>query len=171
MGATACTSCEPGKYAVEEDRSSSASLTCSGNCDCKPLSSVKRGNFTNDERDDAYPRNLNCGWTISGEFHPTNPTTEISLTFSEFDVQYQSQYSSYNDYIYVYSCAEKTCDSSGRVLLGRMSSGCTQDCTNPQNTFTSTTGFMKVVFTSNSLYDTTRSDLTASYRIRSPFTK
>ena len=90
-----------------------------------------------------YGNNENCWWLIESG-------SEISVSFSSFDTE-----SGY-DYVSVYRCDTAACGSSQRILRhsGSLSSS---------NVYSSSTGFLKVTFTSDG--SVTQSGFTGTWSV------
>ncbi len=118
-------------------------VTCSGDCPCTPSSGTTFGTFSDGPGD--YANNQNCKWLVA------SPGL-ISLSFTLFDT-YPS------DTVSIKWCTSAPCNTVEKevTLLGRSTClpyepcKCTQSeaPVSPSAIYTSSTGFLQVVFTSN----------------------
>ena len=125
-----------------------ASVTCGGTCGagCSPSSEGTSGTFSDGSGNSNYDNNEDCWWLISA------PGGDISVSFESFDTHF------YEDYVSIYRCDTATCDGSSERILraaGTLS---------PSNVYSSSTGFLKVTFTSDG--GTTRSGFTAEWSVQ-----
>ena len=122
------------------------SVTCGGTCGagCSPSSGEPSGTFSDGSGNSNYDNNEDCWWLISA------PGGDISVSFSSFDTE-----SGY-DYVSIYRCDTATCDDSSEILrqAGTLS---------PSNVYSSSTGFLKVTFTSDG--SVTRSGFTGTWSV------
>ena len=129
------------KYGIEWSPPSISCREVRGSCSCatadfrldlddEGFSTNIRGIFSDGDGD--YESRSHCEWIISA-------TTEISLRFTEFSTE-----SGY-DFVTVYRCASANCTDEQQIarLSGQSVSAGTR--------YTSSTGWMKVVFTSDDL--------------------
>ena len=123
------------------------SVTCGGTCGagCSPSSGGTSGTFSDGSGNSNYGNNEDCWWLISA------PGGDISVSFSSFDTESPFDYVSFD------RCDTATCESTERILreAGTLS---------PSNVYSSSTGFLKVTFTSDS--STTRSGFTAEWSVQ-----
>ena len=111
-----------------------AVVTCGGSCGernngCLPSSGTISGTFSDGDGD--YQANEDCWWLIS-----TTPGNIISVRFYSFAVSY--------DTVRIYACKESTCASTSSTQVG----GDIHGTSTPTSTYTSSTGFLKIAFTS-----------------------
>ena len=141
-GASECMDCEAGKYTHLR----TISVTCGGTCgaDCSPSSGSISGTFSDGSGNSTYGFNEDCWWLISA---PDN----ISVSFSSFDTE------SCCDYVSIYRCDTATCDDSSERILREAGT------LSPSNVYSSSTGFLKVTFTSDG--SNTRSGFTAAWSV------
>jgi hypothetical protein len=128
--------------------SPTGTLTCGGsNCGsgCTPSSGAWSGTISNGAGN--YANNANCWWLLA-----TSPGVEIRISFPSFDTQ------SDRDYVTIYTCNSASCSPHTQIL--RQSGSL-----NANNVYTSTTGFLKVIFTSDS--SSTLSGFTGSWSLAS----
>ena len=118
------------------------SMTCGGTCveDCPSSSRT----FSDGSGDDDYEDNADCWWLIEA------PGAEISVSFSSFETE--SDY----DYVSIFRCVTAACESTERIarLSGTLSAS---------TVYSSTTGFLKVTFTSDS--SATRAGFTGTWDV------
>ena len=124
------------------------SVTCGGTCGagCSPSSGGTSGTFSDGSGDSDYGNNEDCWWLISA------PGGDISVSFSSFDTE-----SGY-DYVSIYRCDTATCDDSSERILREAGT------LSPSNVYSSSTGFLKVTFTSD--HNTARSGFTAEWSVQ-----
>ena len=108
----------------------SASVVCSGSCACNPLSGAASGSISDGPSN--YDNNEDCEWTIATE----SANASIWLSFSSFNTE-----SGY-DFVKIYSCLTSSCMSKEQVA--RLSGDAL--ITSGNTTYTSSTGYMHVVF-------------------------
>jgi hypothetical protein len=103
-------------------------MTCGGTCVGGCPSSSRT--FSDGSGDDNYEDNADCWWLIEA------PGAEISVSFSSFETE-----SGY-DYVSIFRCVTAACESTERIarLSGTLSAS---------TVYSSTTGFLKVTFTSD----------------------
>ena len=131
-GASTCSNCEAGKY---DDGGSQATATvaCSGSCACPSPAAARSGSIT--DGSGSYSNGADCSWVIS------SVGSGISISFSQFETES-------SDRVDIYSCKSSdsatSCESSSELasLSGRSISS--------SRSWTSTTGYMRVRFTSDS---------------------
>ena len=100
-------------------------MTCSGSCECTSPDGAVSGSISDGPGD--YSSNQDCAWVLSGQ--------GVTIKFTSFDTE------SGFDYVTVNQCQESSCSSPER--LARLSG--LQD----QQSYTSTTGFLQVIFESD----------------------
>jgi len=126
-----------------------ASVACAGGCDCPSSAAATSGSLTDGSGD--YIDNQDCSWVISA-----SSASSISISFSSFDTE-----SGY-DYVRINSCVSSSgatsCDSP--VELAELSGN---SVLSSGNSWTSTTGIMRVHFTSDG--SVTRSGFVALWQI------
>ena len=129
-GSSVCTDCVSGKY-----KAAVADLTCgqargyyAGCSGCTPSSGASSGTITDGAGN--YANNANCWWLLA-----TSPGVEIRISFPWFDTH------PWHDYVTIYQCSSALCLPQTPIMSesGSMSAS---------NVYTSTTGFLKVTFTS-----------------------
>ena len=130
------------------DTDTVVSVTCGGTCGagCSPSSGETSGTFSDGSGNSNYDNNEDCWWLISA------PGGDISVSFSSFDTE-----SGY-DYVSIYRCDTATCDDSSERILREAGT------LSPSNVYSSSTGFLKVTFTSDST--TARSGFTAEWSVQ-----
>ena len=111
-----------------------ATVACSGSCSCPSPVAAQSGSIT--DGSGSYSNGADCSWVIS------SVGSSISISFSQFETESSS------DRVVIYSCSSSdsatSCKSSSELasLSGsRISSS---------RSWTSTTGYMRVRFTSDS---------------------
>jgi len=115
-----------------EDQETFARVTCSNNSLCSLCADESESQVTNGTITDGisnYPSSQHCQWIIAAD-------TEITIIFRLFDLE-----SSY-DFMTISSCETEDC--SLKQQIGRLSGKFLQ-----RTEFTSATGFLEVVFTSD----------------------
>ena len=124
------------------------SVTCGGTCGagCSPSSGGTSGTFSDGSGNSNYGNKEDCWWLISA------PGGAISVSFSSFNTQ------SCCDYVSIYRCDTATCDGSSERILREAGT------LSPSNVYSSSTGFLKVTFTSDS--SSTRSGFTAEWSVQ-----
>jgi hypothetical protein len=129
-GSSVCTDCVAGKY-----KAAVADLTCgkargyyAGCSGCTPSSGASSGTITDGAGN--YANNANCWWLLA-----TSPGVEIRISFPWFDTH------PWHDYVTIYQCSSASCLPQTPIMSesGSLSAS---------NVYTSTTGFLKVTFTS-----------------------
>ena len=133
--ATSCTDCEAGKTSVATATAAVATMTCGGSCGdgCSPSPGAQSGTFS--DGSGSYGNNEDCWWLIEAPLG-----TEISVSFSSFNTE------SGFDYVSVYQCNTAACGSSERTGLLKHSGSSLSS----SNMYRSSTGILKVTFTSES---------------------
>ncbi len=131
-GALTCTKCEVGKYGGGAVRR--ATVTCSGSCSCPSAAAAATGSIT--DGIGSYSNGEDCSWVIS------SVGRSISISFSQFETEWRS------DEVVIYSCSSSnsatSCESSSELATISGSS------ISSSKNWTSTTGYMRVRFTSDS---------------------
>ena len=131
-GASACSNCEAGKYDGGEQ--TMATVACSGSCSCPSPAAAQSGSIT--DGSGSYSNGADCSWVIR------SVGSSISISFSQFETE------SSGDRVVIYSCSSSnsatSCESSSE--LARISGSSISSSRN----WTSTTGYMRVRFTSDS---------------------
>jgi hypothetical protein len=147
-GASECMDCEAGKYS----HLPTSSVTCGGTCGagCSPSSEGTSGTFSDGSGNSNYGNNEDCWWLISAPIISAS-FSDISVSFSSFDTE-----SGY-DYVSIYRCDTATCDGSSERILRQAGT------LSPSNVYSSSTGFLKVTFTSDSVNH--RSGFTAEWSV------
>ena len=110
-----------------------ATVTCGGNCGpgCTPSSGATSGTITDDPDVAYYYSDSNCWWLIA-----TSPGDEIRISFTEFETD--PNY----DWVVVQRCSDASCSAPTEILR--------QSGSHPgTNGYSSSTGFLKVIFTSD----------------------
>jgi len=131
-GASTCSNCEAGKY--DGSSPATATVACSGSCSCPSPAAAQSGSIT--DGSGSYSNGADCSWVIS------SVGSSISISFSQFETESSS------DRVVIYSCSSSdgatSCKSSSELasLSGRSISS--------SRSWTSTTGYMRVRFTSDS---------------------
>jgi len=129
-GASTCSNCEAGKY----DGSSLATVACSGSCSCPSPVAAQSGSIT--DGSGSYSNGEDCSWVIR------SVGSSISISFSQFETESSS------DRLVIYSCSSSdgatSCKSSTELASLSGSS------ISSSRIWTSTTGYMRVRFTSDS---------------------
>ena len=118
----------------------SAVVSCWGTCECVPSSGATSGSITDGSGD--YSNNEDCRWLIAS-------AGSISLSFTSFNTE--SNY----DYVTINRCQDSSCSSPDPVA--RLSG----DSVSASSTYTSSTGYLQVVFTSDG--SVTRSGFVATW--------
>jgi hypothetical protein len=115
-------------WAGSNTNTSEATVTCSGSCSCSPSSGQSSGTITDGPGN--YSNGEDCRWLISS-------TKEIRLSFTSFSTE-----SGY-DNVTINRCTSSSCSSAEQIarLSGSVSSS---------NVYTSSTGYLEVLFTSHS---------------------
>jgi len=127
-----CLACPAGTPpTTDQSACSCAEFTCSGNCPCDyTITSASGGRFSDGSGSSNYANSLVCSWLIAA-------SGSISVQFPAFATE------SGWDYVTINACPSADCSSP--VQLSRLS-GTVQSSA----AFTSSTGFLQVVFTSQS---------------------
>ena len=110
---------------------SGSAITCSGSCACSPSSGQSSGTITDGSED--YSNGEDCRWLISSP-------SEIRLSFTSFSTE-----SGY-DYVTINRCTSSSCSSTEQIA--RLS-GSGTNVTSLSNVYTSSTGYLQVLFTSD----------------------
>ena len=97
----------PGFTATWSTESASATVTCSGDCECTPSTGTTSGNISDGPSD--YANNADCSWLISS-------SSEIHLSFSSFRTDMQ-------DVVQINECLSPAC-TSARELARLSGRGC-----------------------------------------------
>ena len=146
-GASTCTDCGPGMYHTTTGASASsvcfkcetgkyrdnrhATLTCGGTCasGCSPTSGALSGTIS--DGTGSYSNFENCWWLLAA-----SPGVEIRMSFLEFKTERGY------DFVTISQCSDAACSIHTQILKhsGRMSAS---------SVYASTTGFLKVVLTSD----------------------
>jgi hypothetical protein len=121
-GVSSCEACTPGKYRFP------TTVTCSGTCPCAESSGQYSGVFSDGPGE--YTNEASCMWLIAS-------TSEIRLSFSSFDTE--EDY----DFVTINRCASSSCNTVEQVAALSGSS------VNSDALYTSSTGYLQVVFTSD----------------------
>ena len=116
----------------------SASVTCSGPCECTPLAGTSSGTISDGSGD--YLNDQECVWLISAEY--------VSITFTAFATE--GNY----DWVDINQCQDSSCSSPEQLARLSGSAGADQ-------TYSSSTGFLQVRFTSDG--SSTRSGFVADW--------
>ncbi len=133
-GASTCSNCEAGKYDGGGGVQATATVACSGSCACPSPAAALSGSIT--DGSGSYSNGADCSWVIS------SVGSSISISFSQFETESSS------DRVVIYSCSSSdsatSCESNSELasLSGRSISS--------SRSWTSTTGYMRVWFTSDS---------------------
>ncbi|EKX34332.1 hypothetical protein GUITHDRAFT_147306 [Guillardia theta CCMP2712] len=101
-------------------------LTCSGTCPCSPSVGVSSGSITTGPY--FYSNNQNCVWMISGQ--------NLRLRFTSLGTELN------HDFVEIFSCSDPACSAPQSILR-------TSGSTLPSDELGSSTGYMKVTFTSD----------------------
>ena len=132
LPAEAQAACMAGRY--DGGALATATVACSGSCSCPSPVAAQSGSIT--DGSGSYSNGADCSWVIS------SVGSSISISFSQFETESSS------DRVVIYSCSSSdsatSCKSSSELasLSGsRISSS---------RSWTSTTGYMRVRFTSDS---------------------
>jgi hypothetical protein len=115
-----------------------ATLTCGENTacgSCTPTSGASSGTISDGAGN--YANNANCWWLLA-----TSPGVEIRISFlPSFDTE-----SGYDD-VTIYQCSSASC--SPQTLIQKLSGSPSASAVYTSTVYTSTTGFLKVTFTSD----------------------
>ena len=129
-GASTCSNCEAGKYGAL----TTATVACSGSCSCPSAVAAQSGSIT--DGSGSYSNGADCSWVIR------SVGSSISISFSQFETESSS------DRVVIYSCSSSdgatSCKSSSELASLSGSS------ISSSLIWTSTTGYMRVRFTSDS---------------------
>ena len=104
-------------------------LTCSG-CGCTSSSGQSSGTITDGSGDDNYDSNENCNWLFRS-------AETIRLSFTSFDTEFNY------DFVTINECTSSSCCT--KTQLAKLSGSDV-----PSDDYTSSTGYLQVVFTSDS---------------------
>ena len=133
-GASTCSNCEAGKYHDGAQTVTMATVVCSGSCSCPSTAAALSGSIT--DGSGSYSNGEDCSWVIS------SVGSSISISFSQFETESSS------DRVVIYSCSSSdsatSCESSSELASLSGSS------ISSSRSWTSTTGYMRVRFTSDS---------------------
>ena len=138
-----CVACAPGEYKIfRGNLDIESSLTCSGSCLCEPSSGQSTGIFS--DGPGKYGDSQTCSWLIAS-------VAQIDVHFTLFETE------SNMDTVTINQCSSSDCESTKEIakLSGSAVSADT--------TFSSSTGFMQVVFASDG--STTAEGFVASWSI------
>ena len=138
---TVASGCAAGQYLLTE--TVSATVTCSGSCLCQPSTGNSSGTISDGPSN--YPSNANCTWLIASS-GLTSSVNTINLSFSSFNTE--NNY----DFVTINRCTSSSSCEQVAKLSGPI---------RPSSIFTSSTGYMQVLFTSDKL--TTSSGFVASW--------
>ena len=131
-GASICSNCEAGKY--YGGALATATVACSGSCSCPSAAAAQSGSIT--DGSGSYSNGADCSWVIS------SVGSIISISFSQFETE------SSDDRVVIYSCSSSnsatSCESSSELASLSGSS------ISSSRSWSSTTGYMRVRFTSDS---------------------
>ena len=138
-GASTCSNCEAGKY---DDGGSLATATvaCSGSCSCPSPAAAQSGSIT--DGSGSYSNGADCSWVIR------SVGSSISISFSQFETESSS------DRVVIYSCSSSdswpsSCSIAGCPTCSELASLSGSSIWSSRS-WTSTTGYMRVRFTSDS---------------------
>jgi hypothetical protein len=129
-----------GSYTGSTSTGATAVVTCSGYCACTPSAGTTSGEISDGSvgHMENYDNNANCSWVIASD-------GQISLSFTLFETE--ANY----DFVHVYRCDSASCSTREQIakLSGSTTYGtlCCDDADDA--TYTSSTGFLQVVFTSD----------------------
>lgn len=98
----------PGFTATWSTANASATVTCSGDCECTPSTGTTSGNISDGPSD--YANNADCSWLISS-------SSEIHLAFTSFHLDTS------NDAVQINECLSPAC-ASARELARLSGRGC-----------------------------------------------
>jgi len=114
-----------------------ATLMCTGICECEnQTAGAASGTFSDGST--TYSSNADCTWLIAASSYTNLPKYSVTLSFPSFDTEPGF------DYVYVYQCESASCSSRTELASLSGSSPVSVD-----TKFTSSTGFMEVVFQSD----------------------
>ena len=133
---TVASDCAAGQYLFTE--TVSATVTCSGGCLCQPSTGTISGTISDGPSD--YENFANCTWLIasSGLISPSfSSFNTINLSFSSFSTEKNYDFVTINRCTSSSSC-EQVAQLSGLINSAFLSS-----------IYTSSTGYMQVLFTSD----------------------
>jgi hypothetical protein len=106
-------------------------VACSGRCSCPSAAAARSGSIT--DGSGSYSNGADCSWVIS------SVGSSISISFSEFETESSS------DRVVIYSCSSSDSWTSCSELASLSGSSISSS-----RSWTSTTGNMRVRFTSDS---------------------
>ena len=114
-----------------------ATVACSGSCSCPSAAAAQSGSIADGSGSWSYSNGEDCSWVISSV-----GDSSISISFSQFETESSS------DRVVIYSCSSSdgatSCKSSSELASLSGSS------ISSSRSWTSTTGYMRVRFTSDS---------------------
>jgi hypothetical protein len=137
-GTSSCKACTPGNYRGKP------SVTCSGTCPCG-LHGPYSGSIS--DGPGSYGNSQTCSWLVA-----SSVLTSIMIAFSSFDTE------RYSDFVTINECSSASCAT--RRQLARLSGNVVSASTN----YTASTGFLEVVFTSDS-YNSYAAGFEAAWRM------
>ena len=116
-------------------------MTCGGTCGggCSPSEALS-GSFSDGSGDRNYDMNEKCWWLIER----SAAEGEIRVSFSSFHTE------KHYDFVYIYECDTAACEPGRRKEKAQLS-GSSYDVSLSSDEYSSSTGFLKVTFTSDSL--------------------
>ena len=117
----------PCQASTSDTNSGTPAVTCSGSCGCCSSSGQSSGTITDGSGD--YSNGEDCRWLISSP-------NEIRLSFASFNTE------SCCDYVTINRCSSSSCSSPEQIA--RLSG------TSVSSEYTSSTGYLQVLFTSDS---------------------
>ena len=133
-GAVAFDSTRRQMFVISHSEPDSTVVTCSGTCECNPSSGTASGTISDGPSN--YTDNMDCIWLIASEH-------EISLSFTSFSTEL-------DDFVSIYRCSTSSCSPESREEVGRLSGGASgSDDAIFSTVYTSSTGYLQVVFTSD----------------------
>ncbi len=130
----------PGGDTGSTSTGATAVVTCSGSCACTPSAGTTSGQISDGLVGPMknYDNNANCIWVIASD-------GQISLSFTLFETEANF------DFVHVYRCDSASCSTREQIaqLSGSTTYGslCCDDADDA--TYTSSTGYLQVVFTSD----------------------
>ena len=133
---TVASYCAAGQYLLTE--TVSATVTCSGGCLCQPSTGNRSGTISDGPSN--YERNANCTWLIASSGLISSFNT-INLSFSSFVTEGRS------DFVTINRCTS----SSSCEQLAKLSGFLAESyLARPSSVYVSSTGYIQVLFTSDS---------------------
>lgn len=131
-----------------------ADLTCGGGCQCTVTSGTSSGIISTGEGD--YSPDMNCWWLLAA-----SQDNDIQISFTMFDTE-----NSY-DVVTLFECSDVLCSSQTLIVKqsGEEESRPPNNFVNNGKVYTSSTGFLKITFTSD--YDTNGKGFIAKWNVRS----